>query len=554
MQLPDLETLELRGTADNHNFIFYIDEPMPKLKHVNLDAVVLLGDEKMVQNQPKSQHPPDTFDYIPESQRDAYDVDGGGGGGDDATSHAIEFERDVEIVPYNVYMLELEQSKRVTFAGWADLEVLRIHGCGLTEIYFEMFDGLDNLQHISLDNNAIRDIPPFAIYGALHARTLSLARNAINDLHYLALAGLLELELLDLSSNNLSVLSEMTFPPFPRLQTADLRDNPVDSILPMTFGIMNGTQKLTLGSARVPFKLNASTDPFAALDHLKELIVVNASGASLSQKMFTGLERLQRLQLTGDVGRIEYDAFAEMPNVKELALGRCGVTDISMDAFYGVKNVRVVDLSDNRLTQIPFGLFDGQRDLEEVNLRGNLLRKLPDDLFAVATLKLVRLVDNPWMCSCTMHKWNQTITNAVRLAKLSVSADERCVSNPKTGKIEYCDASFDAFPRYAYGFDNSLSPLCHDGLVNGKARDIYFTLRHNIKCAPKPPMSDKQRFKKNLLAALTKSASRVNKSADKARARHMRARHVKSAAAVHRKLSPNAKILSEQTFANDIIY
>lgn len=548
-QLPDLETLELRGSAANQNFIFYIDEPMPKLKHVNFESVILLGDEKLVQNQPKSQHPPENFDYIPESQRDVYDhIDEN----DDSTGHAIEFVRDIEIVPYNVYAMQLEQLKRVTFAGWNDLEVLRIHGCSMKAIYFEMFDGLDNLQHISLENNGIRDIPQFAFYGALHARTLSLAQNAINDLHYYALAGLLELEYLDLSSNNLSVLSEMTFPPFPRLQTADLRENPIESILPMTFGIMNTTLTLTLGSSRMPFKLHASADSFLALDHLKELNLLNVSAGSLTQKMFVGLMQLQRLRVTGDIGRIEYDAFAEMPTVKELTLSRCGIVDISMDAFYGVKNLRVIDLSVNRLTQIPFGLFDEQRELEEIYLQSNLLRKLPENFFGMSTLKLARLVDNAWMCSCTMNKWNQAITNSVRLAKLSVSTDEHCVRNPKTGKIEFCDPAFDEFPRYSYGFDNSLSPLCHDGLADSKARDIYFTLRHNIKCISK--RADKQRFKKNFLAAFEQSA-RATKYTDKNKAKYTRARRVKNTAQIiQRKLSPNARILNEQTFSNDIIH
>lgn len=553
LQLFDLETLEIRGSDLNRNLIFQIDEPMPKLKHVNFEAVLLYADETIAQHHPKGQHPSEVYDYVPESQRNAYshDVESGG----DASSQPVEFMRDVEIVPYNVYVMELEKFKRATFVGWANLEVLRIHDSNLNRIYWEMFDGLDNLRHMSLEHNGIRVIPPFAFYGARHTRTLSLARNQIDDMHYLALAGLLELEHLDLSSNNMSALSEFTFPPFPNLRTANLRENPIESILPMTFGVMNATLDLTLGSSHMAFDLKIANGAFLALDQLVDLTLLNVSSGSLAQSVFNGLKQLRRMKLIGDIGRIEYDAFAEMPNLKELLMSECGIVDISMDAFYGIKNLRILDLSYNRLTQIPAGLFDEQKELEEIYLHNNQLKKLPANFFDVSTLKLVRLVGNPWICSCTMTNWKQSITNSIRLLKLTQqTSDEHCIRNGKTGKIEHCDEEFDDFPRYSYGFDNSLSPLCRAGWNGQQARDVYYALRHTVKCMVNQPLDDKQRYKNKLLHTLDK-LSRTNKNEGKVSKRLAKTRRMHTRSyQIQRTMSNNAEILNEHKISNEIFY
>lgn len=323
-------------------------------------------------------HPSELFDYVPESERaeQLYNI-----------SMAVDAEP--VIVPYEVYEREQRMAKMATFAGWQELRVLRVHGCRLDELHWQMFDGLQRLEHLSLAENGIKIVPAFALFGAPLLRTLSLAHNEIFELNYRALAGLLRLERLDLSDNRMEHLSELTFPPFPRLRTLDIRGNPVRMVLPMTFGVMNATKHVLIGSPTQAFELSTE-EVFRSLGALRTLRIENAQATVLSQSVFRGLRSVESLRLQGNVRRIEFDAFAEMVSVRELVLSGCGLEALSMDTFFGTRDLEVIDLSANRLAVLPPGLFDGQTKLKEVYLQENRLTELPGDIFRQQSLKLLR--------------------------------------------------------------------------------------------------------------------------------------------------------------------
>lgn len=555
LQFNELQILEIRSTGSNRNLQFFIDESMPTLKHVNFESIKIMADEKL-KKRIKYQHPSETYDYVPEGGRYEYKND-------------VAVEEEIEIVPYDVYKMELSKSMRANFFGWTGLEVMRIHNCHLDELEWEMFAGLEHLQHLSLEHNEIKVIPPFAFYGALHLKTLSLAHNDILDMHYLGLAGLLDLEHLDLSSNNLTKLSEATFPPFPSMKSLDLQENPIEFILPMTFAILNTTKELILGSSSTALDLANTNEAFVSLDQLKTFIIWNMKSPSLHQSLFTGLKEVERLRLRGFIQRIEYDAFAEMPQLKELIMSASGIVDISMDAFFGIKDLRIIDLSRNQLTLIPLGLFDEQKHLQEVYLQNNHLKKLPKNFFSSPSLKLVRLSGNLWDCSCEMSDWNQAITNSIRLNKLSSSKDEHCIRNPKTGKIDYCSDQFDDYPQYSYGYDNKLSPLCSDGSLNEKSKTVYFVLRHSIQCSQPTDQSataidEKNRIKNKLMITMEKVARSPGQLGNKQsngitswtsqQLTNKKIRKIHYENKVKRTMSQNMKVLHEQVHSNKIAY
>lgn len=468
LQFNNLATLEIRGTGSHQNLNFLMDEPLPMVKHVNFESIQLIGDEQMKKKMSLGQHPSETYDYVPESERVTYNV-------------SLELKEEVQIVSYEVYRMEMQKSKEPTFYGWTNLNVLRIHKCHLDEVHWEMFDGLQNLQHLSLEHNDIKIVPPFAFYGALHIRSLSLARNSILDMNYRALAGLLDLEKLDLSNNNLTKLSEMSFPPFPKLEKIDLRSNPIKFIFPMTFGVMNMTKQLILGSDLGVLDLSIGSS-FVALEQLTMLTLRNVSIPMLNQMVFKGLKNVRTLKMSGFVKRIEFDAFAEMPFLRELTLSSCKIIEISMDAFFGVRNLEIVDLSNNRISFIPPGIFEEQKQLKEIYLQGNQLSTLPKRFFDNPTVKLIRLIDNPWICTCDMRSWRQAITNRVRSTRLS-SSKRTCAVDPQTG-FESCTEALTN--QYSYQFDNKMSPRCDGGPSEFQYRSVYYTLRHNIKCQQQP--------------------------------------------------------------------
>lgn len=377
---PELTVLELRGTV-SRGLKFILDEPLVRLQYANFETIELIGTETNNRKNHHSVHPSEVFDYVPESERAAnYNI-------------SIEMaEEEVEIVPYEVYLMEQKKLKMASFYGWKELNILRIHNCQLDELHWEMFDGLTSLEHLSLEHNDIKIIPPFAFYGALHIKTLSLARNSILDMNYRSLAGLLELEWLNLSRNNLTKLSETSFPPFPKLQSVDFRNNPIKYIFPMTFGVMNGTRHIYLGNDFTALDMSTG-NVFRSLNVLRSLFIGNATSAVLHQGLFKDLSNLEKLRIHGDLKRIEFDAFAEMPNVKELILSDCAILEVSMDIFFGVRNLEIVDLSKNKLTSLPPGLFDDQINIKEIYLQNNKLTELPTDFFNNPSVRMIRYIN-----------------------------------------------------------------------------------------------------------------------------------------------------------------
>lgn len=373
--LSDMYILEIRGTT-GRELQLVIDEPLPLVQYVNFETIDILGSKfAIVKN--NSIHPSQLFDYVPESEKDIYNI-------------SLEIKEEIEIVPYEVYVIEQKMAKMATFYNWNQLKVLQIHGCKLDELYWEMFDGLTSLEHLSLEHNDIKVIPSFAFYGAMNIKTLSLARNNILDLNYRALAGLLKLEWLNLSENNLTKLSEISFPPFPKLEWIDFRNNPIKYIFPMTFGVMNNTKKIFIGSEMEMLDLSTG-DIFQSLEALTDLQMTNVSSITLRQSMFKGLKSMERLRVQGQIKRIEFDAFSEMASIRELILKNCGIQEISMDAFYGVKTLEIVDLSENSILVLPPGLFDDQIHIKEIYLQNNQLSALPKNFFNnMPSVKLLR--------------------------------------------------------------------------------------------------------------------------------------------------------------------
>lgn len=457
-------TLEIRGgTGTDLQLVF--DEPLSHLKHVNLEALQLLGIEH-AKRRPNYQtyNPSDHFDYIPESEKVEYNM-----------SLKIVSPQEAEIVPYEVYLMEKKRSKTVTFYGWDSLEILRIHDCKLDELYWEIFDGLELLQHLSLEHNQIKIIPAFAFFGALHIKTLTLARNEILDLNYRALAGLLDLEELDLSYNNMSKLSELSFPPFPKLEVIDLRYNPIKFIFPMTFGVMNYTKILHLGDQTTALDLNHE-DNFEQLIELKELRVTNVTAESINVDSLKGLVSLEKLTMKGKLKRVEFDAFADKPKLRELILSDCSIEEISMDTLFGIQSLEIIDLSKNKLTSIPYGLLDEQKSLTEIYLQENYLTELPNNFFSSLTsLKLARLTNNPWKCSCAMISWKQGVTNKVRIVKAATS---KCVVSIDSTKKMDCKI----IPSWIeYTYDNKVSPRCKSP-TEVEGRGVYYALRRDLRC------------------------------------------------------------------------
>ncbi|KAH8376687.1 hypothetical protein KR093_000898, partial [Drosophila rubida] len=455
--LNQLMTLEIRG---NGITTLIIDEPLEFLQHANFEALRLQASDRL--KRPKySKLPSDDYEYKPPRDVAANEV---------TPKYELQFELEeaVEIMSYEQHVELLKQTRMPSFYGWSRLEVLRIHSCQLNELHWQMFDGLTQLHHLSLERNGIEELQPFAFSGAPHLKSLSLAHNAVARLYYLGLAGLLQLESLNLADNRLERLSESSFPPLPHLRKADLRQNPIMYILPATFWVMNDTRELLLGSELAALELRSwhSYGQFDSLLKLRTLRLGNVTTASLEQGVFKGLHALEQLTLRGYIASVQFDAFAGMEQLRELDMSHCSIAELSMDAFMGAKQLQLLNLSHNNLTHVPNGLLDEQTQLELVQLQHNQLTTLPSSFFLQPRLRVARLDQNPWQCSCEMSNWKPRMTNTIRLPSV-----RRCVHDLHGQEIS-CRHVVD------YETDKTLVPRC----ANHNGRSVYYVLRKQLHC------------------------------------------------------------------------
>ncbi|KAG5678342.1 hypothetical protein PVAND_008027 [Polypedilum vanderplanki] len=466
-QLFDLRTLEVRGTRTS-NFTLIFDEPLAWIENLNVDSVYVQAGERM-QFRPNLEEidPSQNFNYMPNSERAQYNI----------SFETPEEIKEMEIVPYEIYKMEKLTAelrmRTISFYGWDHLKVLRLKGCRMDELYWEMFDGLSNLEHLALEENEIKEIPPFTFFGTPNIKSLSLSHNEILDMNYRSLAGLLELQLLDLSHNNIGKLSEQTFPPFPKLEIIDLRHNPIKNLFPYIFGVMNKTEVLYIGADDVALELN-SDKPFENLNSLIYLEIPKLNLPIMNENVFASLQNLEILKIkSGNIPYIEFDTFSHLLKLRELHMSNCNIQEISMDTFFGAKKLEIIDLSYNRLRDLPQGLFDDQHELNEIYLNDNQLTSLPSDIFKLNSLKMIQLLNNPWECNCDMKTWRQGLTNKIRLRKV----ENKCLNALKHNKLNCEGTSIQT-----YKFDHKLSPKCATPL-NLEGKSVFYALRRVLHCA-----------------------------------------------------------------------
>ncbi|KAL3289913.1 hypothetical protein HHI36_023298 [Cryptolaemus montrouzieri] len=249
LQFKQLLSIELLGPQLFHNrtnshLFCEIDKPLPDLKYLSLERILIKNSKSQIQNFVREVNEDEmTFEYTQKFDSNAHVLT------------MVQQGTNEEILPYDKYKMHEEYARVPLFFGFKNLNLLRITSCELNIVHWEMFDGLQNLEYLLLEKNNLHFIPPFAFYGTPNVKTLSLSHNNLLDIQITDLAGLLELAYLDLSFNNFSQLSELSLPPFPKLKLANFANNPITVIFPNTFEVMNTTDSLIIGSDDMELRL-----------------------------------------------------------------------------------------------------------------------------------------------------------------------------------------------------------------------------------------------------------------------------------------------------------
>ncbi|KAF2885702.1 hypothetical protein ILUMI_20475 [Ignelater luminosus] len=469
-----LIVLELNGmnTVNEQNashFFCEIDVPLHELKYLNLDKVLIKASKKQLGRFDSEVHEEVvTFEYTQQLNPNLHPLT------------LVHKGTNREILPYNKYVEQEDNNEISLFIGFNSLVLLRVSNCQLNNVNWEMFDGLQNLEYLILEKNNLMFIPDFAFYGTPNLKSLSLAWNNLLNIQITDLAGLLELEYLDLSHNNFSQLSELSFPPFPKLKLANFGNNPISIVFPSTFEVMNTTDSLVLGSEETPLTL--ITNSFLGLKLLKKLTLNNLIVPLLKRELLVGMPNLNELIMSGNITKLEFDAFLDVSKLEKLVITQSNLQNISMDAFIGLDQLHILDLSQNRLEYLPPGTFDPLKHLRELYLNNNKFQQLPREIFARIHPRLIRLNENPWHCSCGMSDWKPMIVNKIK---------QKSAKNCDYSHDKGISCVFDNHYDIKYVFDTRVAPKCATPkkYLNW---NVFHVMRKQLRCLDYKPKIKKR--------------------------------------------------------------
>ncbi|XP_049644316.1 podocan-like protein 1 [Suncus etruscus] len=210
------------------------------------------------------------------------------------------------------------------------------------------------VQHLSLQNNQLQELPYNGLARLSSLRTLSVHNNLLSSegLPDEAFESLDQLQHLYLAHNRLSVAPQ--FLPA-SLRVADLAANQVTEIFPLTFGEKPELRSVYLHNNQLS---NAGLPP-NAFRGSPALTTLSLSSNRLHYVPPSLPPSLERLHLQDNlITKVPRGALSLQTELRELHLQRNQLTDRGLDGatFSKLHRLEYLDLSHNQLTAVPLGL------------------------------------------------------------------------------------------------------------------------------------------------------------------------------------------------------
>ncbi|XP_072542492.1 uncharacterized protein [Salminus brasiliensis] len=237
---------------------------------------------------------------------------------------------------------------------------------------------LRSSKHLRLAGNLVDCIRPSGLHLYTNLRVWDFQSNSIRFINYGSLYRLRDLTDLHVGYDNNSALN--------------CHDLPSELVMINT-SELNGVQDDTLQLSSSTLK---STPKPGALKSLEILLSEEVLIKSLAKNSFKGLQRLQRLNLSGNMLSSFSDRiFSPLSSLTELVLDGNLLTELREPDLKDLGNLKVLSLSHNRLSRIHPSAFKGLRKLEVLKLKGNHISEIKKATFQYCReLRDIDLSDN----------------------------------------------------------------------------------------------------------------------------------------------------------------
>ena len=195
------------------------------------------------------------------------------------------------------------------------------------------------LEFVTLDNNQVTLLTPYAFAGLNNLRLLTLSHNRIAQLPANVFAGLNEMHILTLSHNRIVQLPANVFAGLNEMLALDLSHNRI---------------------AKLPANV------FAKLNEMQILILSHNRIAQLPANVFAGLIEILALDLSyNQIVQLPADIFAGLSKLLFLLLSYNQITELPVDLFIPLCSLNSLILNNNNLTSLPVNLFTNTKAKSE---------------------------------------------------------------------------------------------------------------------------------------------------------------------------------------------
>lgn len=288
-----------------------------------------------------------------------------------------------------------------------------------SQIEDDAFEGLDNLESLSLKDNNILLIPASALGRLPRLTSLQLDYNRVTALSGDILRSIADhVTKLVIARNVVRELPSGTFQHFQQLQELDLTRNLLTTLNSDIFsGLENTLISLKLSQNRI----SSLAGPPLDLVKLRELDLSRNQLKELPKNAFKSLASLEHLNISRNVyltgipvellhklaklkvldinycslQRLSPDFLSQSPKIEEFYASDNELTEIPNGAFANLHNLTIVDLSYNRIDNIRSGAFVNIMNIRQLLLKGNTLTSFKGEFFNTGTsLEILDISDN----------------------------------------------------------------------------------------------------------------------------------------------------------------